>query len=193
MGDGIGGTEQKIGKFANKEVCYQKCMNRRYRGKLPNGVTVDSKTQKQCYCEYGMRKRNRNAAWINTFIKRSESFFQILISSSISSCSSPCSSPSISYSFTSSLFLLLSSFSSNSTSSSPFNLPSTLPLSSLSFSSSFALFPALPFSSISSPFYPYSLRYFSLSPLLLFFFVTVLSFAFSSSYNPFCIFCFLFS
>ena len=69
-GDGSGGSEERIGTFANKEVCYAKCSVRRRNGKLANGVTVDSKTKKNCYCEYGMKGKNNNAAWITTFIKR---------------------------------------------------------------------------------------------------------------------------
>ena len=70
VGDGIGGSEERIGSFANKEICYQKCLNRRKNGKLANGVTVDSKTQKSCFCEYGMKGRNRNGGWVSTFINR---------------------------------------------------------------------------------------------------------------------------
>lgn len=70
VGDGVGGGEQKIGVFATKEICYQKCLNRKKNGKLPNGVTVDSKTHKNCFCEYGMKGRSRNAAWVSTFINR---------------------------------------------------------------------------------------------------------------------------
>ena len=69
-GDGSGGSEEKIGVFANKEVCYAKCSTRKRNGQLANGATVDSKTKKTCFCEYGMKGRNNNGNWINTFIKR---------------------------------------------------------------------------------------------------------------------------
>ena len=70
IGDGSGGSEEKIGTFANKEICYAKCSVRKRNGQLANGVTVDSKTQKVCYCEYGMKTRNKNKSWRSTFIKR---------------------------------------------------------------------------------------------------------------------------
>ena len=69
-GDGSGGSEERIGVFANKEICYAKCSVRRRNGKLANGATVDSKTKKTCFCEYGMKGRNNNGNWITTFIKR---------------------------------------------------------------------------------------------------------------------------
>ena len=69
-GDGTGGPEVRIGVFANKEVYYAKCSVRRKNGKLINGATVDSRTKKTCYCEFGMRGRNKNRNWITTFIKR---------------------------------------------------------------------------------------------------------------------------
>lgn len=71
-GDGTGGSEEKIGIFANKEECYAKCSVRRKGGKLANGVTVDSKTGKTCYCEYGMKGRTSAQVWTSTFIKRSK-------------------------------------------------------------------------------------------------------------------------
>ena len=57
--------------FANKEECYAKCSGRKKNGKLANGVTVDTKTGKNCYCEYGMKGRNKAQQWTSTFIKRS--------------------------------------------------------------------------------------------------------------------------
>ncbi|XP_065051247.1 uncharacterized protein LOC135680930 isoform X2 [Rhopilema esculentum] len=70
VGDGVGGAEQRIGSFANKEICYKQCLNRRYKGQLANGATVDSKTHKSCFCEFGMKSRNRNTNWVSTFINR---------------------------------------------------------------------------------------------------------------------------
>ena len=60
----------RIGVFANKEICYAKCSVSRKNGKLANGATVDSRTKKICYCEYGMTGRNNNRQWITTFIRR---------------------------------------------------------------------------------------------------------------------------
>ena len=68
-GDGTGGSEVRIGVFANKEVCYAMCSIQRKNGKLANGATVDSRTQKICYCEYGMTGRNSNRQWMTTFIR----------------------------------------------------------------------------------------------------------------------------
>ena len=69
-GDGTGGPEVRIGVFANKEICYAKCSVRKRNGKLANGATVDSRTKKTCYCEFGMKGRNNNRNWITTFIRR---------------------------------------------------------------------------------------------------------------------------
>ena len=54
-GDGTGGPEVRIGVFANKETCYAKCSVQRRNGKLANGATVDSRTKKACYCDFGMK------------------------------------------------------------------------------------------------------------------------------------------
>ena len=69
-GDGTGGPEVRIGVFASKEICYAKCSVRKRNGKLANGATVDSRTKKNCYCEFGMKGRNNNQHWITTFIRR---------------------------------------------------------------------------------------------------------------------------
>ena len=71
IGDGSGGSEERIGTFKNKEECYMKCLTKRRNGKLANGVTVDAATGQSCYCEYGQTGRNGNTVWINTFIRRS--------------------------------------------------------------------------------------------------------------------------
>ncbi len=69
-GDGIGGTELSIGKFASKEDCYFACSMRKKNGKYANGATVDYKTGTNCYCEFGMTKRNKVLKWTSSFIIR---------------------------------------------------------------------------------------------------------------------------
>ncbi len=75
IGDGIGGTEVKIGNVKSKEDCYALCSTKKKGGKLANGATVDVKTQTICYCEFGMKKRNTVKKWMNTVIKRGTSLF----------------------------------------------------------------------------------------------------------------------
>eukprot|EP00493_Phyllostaurus_siculus_P019218 UN19523 len=58
VGDGVGGTEVKIGTFKSKVHCYAMCRSRTKNGVLANGATVDSATGKICYCEFGMKSRN---------------------------------------------------------------------------------------------------------------------------------------
>ncbi len=70
-GDGVGGTEERIGIVASKEDCYARCSVRRKNGKFANGATVDTKTEKNCYCEYGMTGRDYSAQkWTSTLIFR---------------------------------------------------------------------------------------------------------------------------
>ena len=73
-GDGSGGPEEKIGVFASKDVCYAMCSKREKNGLLANGATVDSKTEKTCYCEYGQNGRQTDGHWINTFIERGKEY-----------------------------------------------------------------------------------------------------------------------
>jgi len=73
-GDGTGGTEMRIGEFANETVCYAKCSVQRKDGKLANGATVDSTTKRTCFCEFGMDGISINENWITTFIRRGMCF-----------------------------------------------------------------------------------------------------------------------
>ncbi len=54
----------------SKEDCYAMCSTMKKNGKLANGATVDQKTGKICYCEFGMKKRNTVTKWTSTFIIR---------------------------------------------------------------------------------------------------------------------------
>ena len=74
FGDGSGGSEERIGVFANKEICYAKCSVRKKNGKLANGVTVDSRTEKTCFCEYGQKRRRGSLFFKNTYIIRGKIF-----------------------------------------------------------------------------------------------------------------------
>ena len=65
QGDGSGGTETNIGTVSNPAECVEKCTNHSKNGKKPNGVTVDSSTGTNCYCEYGQTGRNGAASWKN--------------------------------------------------------------------------------------------------------------------------------
>ena len=60
----------KIGGVESKEDCYAMCSTYVKNGKLANGATVDVKTNKICYCEFGMKKRNVNKKWKSVFIIR---------------------------------------------------------------------------------------------------------------------------
>ncbi len=84
IGDGVGGTEVRVGKVASKLACYVLCYHRKKNGVLANGATVDTKTGTNCYCEYGMKKRNRVKKWMTTFINRGLLF--IFIFSEITEC-----------------------------------------------------------------------------------------------------------
>ncbi len=70
IGDGIGGTEVRIGLVASKQDCYVICSKTMKNGQLANGATIDVATNKNCYCEFGMNKRNTNKKWTSTFIVR---------------------------------------------------------------------------------------------------------------------------
>ena len=54
----------------SKEDCYAMCSNMQRHGQYANGATVDQKTGKLCYCEFGMKKRNNVRKWTSTFIIR---------------------------------------------------------------------------------------------------------------------------
>ncbi len=68
IGDGIGGTEVRVGKVSSKQDCYAVCSKYKKNGVLANGATTDVKTNTICYCEFGMKKRNTNKKWTSTFI-----------------------------------------------------------------------------------------------------------------------------
>ncbi len=60
----------RIGTVKSKEDCYAICMSSMKNGVLANGATVDVKTGTNCYCEFGMTKRNVNKKWKSAFIMR---------------------------------------------------------------------------------------------------------------------------
>ena len=62
-GDAIGGIEKYIGRVNNPAVCLRKCKLYTYRGKRPNGATVDVATGRKCYCEFDATGRNNAIAW----------------------------------------------------------------------------------------------------------------------------------
>ena len=55
-GDGIGGTEKRVGTVSGPEECLKKCKAYTHNGKKPNGASVYTKTGTVCYCEFGMNK-----------------------------------------------------------------------------------------------------------------------------------------
>ena len=63
IGDGTGGFEKMIGTFSGPKECVTKCRRYRYRGRKPNGATVDANTGKKCYCEFNMKRSNGNCSW----------------------------------------------------------------------------------------------------------------------------------
>ncbi len=75
IGDGIGGTEVRVGIVKSKEDCYAICRTRTKNGVLANGATVDTKTGTNCYCEFGMKKRNTVKKWSSAFIIRCKFLF----------------------------------------------------------------------------------------------------------------------
>lgn len=79
VGDGIGGSEENIGQVTNTAECLTKCYSRKRNGKLANGVTVDAKTGKSCFCEYGQKNRNKALNWRNTLIRPCKCYKQFLI------------------------------------------------------------------------------------------------------------------
>ncbi len=62
---------------ASKEDCFARCSLLKKSGVYANGATVDRKTGKLCYCEFGMSKRNTNKKWTSTFIIRGMVFFPL--------------------------------------------------------------------------------------------------------------------
>ncbi len=78
-GDGIGGTELRIYGTSSKEDCYARCRNTKVNGVYANGATTDKKTNKLCYCEFGMTKRNAVAKWTSTFIARGMSLYYLIV------------------------------------------------------------------------------------------------------------------
>ncbi len=67
IGDGLGnGREKYVGTFPNKEACYLYC---KYHMSA-DGATVDAPTEKKCYCEYGMTRRNSNSDYKSSYIRR---------------------------------------------------------------------------------------------------------------------------
>ncbi len=76
VGDGIGGSERRIGKVSSKAHCYALCSKTKKKGRYANGATVDVKTNTDCYCEFGMKDRDNDQKWISSFIERSK-FIQI--------------------------------------------------------------------------------------------------------------------
>ena len=81
IGDGIGGTWVRVGIVASKADCFAICTMKVKNGILANGATVDTKTGTNCYCEFGMTKRNKVRKWSSTFIIRSK--FVHVVDSSI--------------------------------------------------------------------------------------------------------------
>ncbi len=65
----------QVGVVKSKEDCYAICSIKKLDGKLADGATIDVKTNTNCYCEFGMTKRNTNKKWTSAFIIRSELIF----------------------------------------------------------------------------------------------------------------------
>ncbi len=69
-GDGIGGSEERLGRVKSKEECFNRCIAQSRNGQKANGATVDSRTKTSCYCEYGMTGRSSGKQWMSSFIHR---------------------------------------------------------------------------------------------------------------------------
>ena len=68
VGDGVGGSEVKIGVVQSRDHCCTICRSQSKNGVFANGATVDSANGTICYCEFGMTRRNSNTKWTSTFI-----------------------------------------------------------------------------------------------------------------------------
>ena len=67
-GDGIGGTEVKVG-IQRGSACVDACLKRKRIDGSVNGVTVFTDTSKGgCWCEKRMHGRNSNAKYKSCFI-----------------------------------------------------------------------------------------------------------------------------
>lgn len=62
-GDGTGGGEKFIGTVSNPKECVDKCVQSRVTYPTINGVTVDSGTGRNCYCEFDMKGSNGAKSW----------------------------------------------------------------------------------------------------------------------------------
>ena len=70
IGDGIGGSEFRIGKTNSKEECANKCYLKSFTDRSINGATYGSGGRaRECYCERRMRSRNSNKIWKSCIIK----------------------------------------------------------------------------------------------------------------------------
>ena len=57
LGDGVGGSETNE-RGLDPEQCFARCKELKKTNPRVNGVTVDTKGDKECYCEIGMKSWN---------------------------------------------------------------------------------------------------------------------------------------
>ena len=62
-GDGVGGTEQRIGYQPTPQACIDACVNKKITDPQINGATITPCGSGLCYCEKNMRHSDGNPAW----------------------------------------------------------------------------------------------------------------------------------
>ena len=66
-GDGTGGTEKKIGGQTGN-ACIKACLAYKKKNKKVNGVTVFRNNKPGCWCEIGMKTKNKNKKYKTCFL-----------------------------------------------------------------------------------------------------------------------------
>ena len=74
IGDGIGGSEKKIGPQKGA-ACVKACVALKRKNPTINGVTYG---KRGCYCEYKQKRRNGNKSWKNCFLKCKFSYSRLI-------------------------------------------------------------------------------------------------------------------
>ena len=77
QGDGVGGTEVKIGKQTGA-ACMTACLKRRHTDKSINGITLFGNDKPGCWCEKGMKKVGGRKIYKTCFLKPSKGLILVL-------------------------------------------------------------------------------------------------------------------